>query len=79
MDAQRTARLQEIFRAVFELAPDADVSRLRQINAPTWDSLAHVSLVTGIESEFGVSLDAGDQLRMTSYSATALLLEERGL
>ena len=79
MNTQTTDRLQEIFRAVFELPPGSDVTRLRQMSTPSWDSLAHVALVTAIESEFEVSLDAADQLQMTSYNATSLLLEERGL
>ena len=70
-------RLQEVFRAVFEMPERADVKHLRQLNTPTWDSLAHVSLVTAIESEFGVTLEATDQLRMTSYAATAALLAEK--
>lgn len=79
MSAQMTEKLQEIFRAVFELPEGADVTRLRQMNTQKWDSLAHVSLVAAIESEFGVSLDAAEQLRMTSYQATQLLIEEKGL
>ena len=79
MNTQTSDRLQDIFRAVFELSGYADVTNLDQTNSPRWDSLDHVSLVTAIESEFGLSLDAADQLRMTSYAATALLLEERGL
>jgi acyl carrier protein len=79
MNAQTTDTLQEIFRAVFELPKGANIAGVRQLNTPAWDSIAHVALVTAIESEFDISLDAGDQLRMTSYSSTALLLEERGL
>jgi acyl carrier protein len=77
MDTDTTSRLQDVFRAVFEVPDGADVTSIRQISTPKWDSLAHVSLVTAIESEFGVSLDAADQLRMTSYAATALLLGEK--
>ena len=77
MSAQNGERLQEIFRAVFDVPAGTDVTGLRQMNTPKWDSLAHVSLVTAIESEFGISLDAADQLRMTSYAATSLLLDEK--
>jgi acyl carrier protein len=77
MNTQTADRLQDIFRAVFEIAAGTDVTNLRQMHTPKWDSLAHVSLVTAIESEFGVSLDAADQLRMTSYAATAVLLDEK--
>ena len=79
MNAQNSERLQEIFRAVFELSPGVQVTSLDQSNSPRWDSLDHVSLVTAIESEFGISLDAADQLRMTGYQAVIHLLEEKGL
>lgn len=79
MNTQTSSRLQEIFRAVFELPGNFNVTTLDQTNSPRWDSLDHVSLVTAIESEFGISLDAADQFRMTSYGATAILLGEKGL
>jgi len=78
MNAQASGRLQDIFRAVFDLPVEIDVTALAQANSPRWDSLDHVTLVAAIESEFGISLDAADQLRMTSYDSTALLLEEKG-
>jgi acyl carrier protein len=73
------AKMGDIFRAVLELTPGTDVTRVRQINEGNWDSLAHVSLVAAIESEFSITLDAADALRMTSFEATQLLLEEKGL
>jgi len=79
MSASTTAKVEDIFRAVFELTPDADVTRVRQISERNWDSLAHVSLVAAIESEFSITLDAAEALRMTSFQATQLLLEEKGL
>lgn len=79
MNSQSAQRLQDIFRVVFGVPASFDVTKLDHSTAPRWDSLDHVSLVAAIESEFGVSLDAADQLRMASYEATALLLEEKGL
>lgn len=76
---QSSERLDEIFKAVLDLPGTSDVTRLRQINAPGWDSLAHVSLVAAIESEFGLQIDAADSLELTSYEAVRLYLEERGL
>jgi acyl carrier protein len=77
MNAPTADRLQDVFRAVFEMPDGAAVTHLRQLNMPSWDSLAHVSLVTAIESEFGLTLEATDQLRMTSYAATEALLAEK--
>ena len=70
-------KLQEIFRSVFELAPTADVTGVRRLTEPKWDSLAHVSLVAAIESEFGVELDTADALAITSFRATELVLQEK--
>ena len=79
MNTKTTETLEEIFRAVFSLPPGSDVAGIRQLSTPTWDSLAHVALVTAIESELGITIDASDQLRMTSFASTGILLEERGL
>jgi acyl carrier protein len=76
MNGQRAQKLQAVFRAVFDLPEGCDVTQLRQDREGHWDSLAHVSLVMAIESEFAVTIDAADALRMTSYAETRLLLEE---
>ena len=79
MNAQTTDRLQDVFRVVFELAAGTAVRDMPQQGSPKWDSLGHVVLVTAIESEFEISLDAADQLRMTNYAETLVLLGEKGL
>jgi acyl carrier protein len=71
-------KLKQIFRLIFELDDDADPSGLRRITEARWDSLANVTLVTALESEFGVTLDAQDIERLSSYQATAILLAEKG-
>jgi acyl carrier protein len=38
-----------------------------------------VSLMLAIESEFGVSIDIGDQITLTSVPAIRLYLAERGV
>ena len=58
--------------------PDgSDVSNVRRMTTRKWDSLAHVSLVAAIESEFGVRLDTGDSERLSSFQAACLLIEEK--
>lgn len=72
-------KLAQIFSLVFELDEDVDVCSLRRINEVKWDSLAHVTLVTALESEFSISLDYSDTERLTSYQSTLLLLKERNI
>jgi acyl carrier protein len=74
-----TEKLQEVFRAVFELPPTADVTHLDQTTQSNWDSLGHVNLVAALESEFNISLDTADTLRIHSFETALQLLEERGI
>jgi len=71
------AKLQAIVRAALELPPQVDVTGAAQDNVASWDSLAHAMLMVAIESEFGMSIDAADQLRLTSYPAIRDYLAER--
>ncbi len=79
MRALTEQKLREIFRAVLDLPDGADVTRMRQEGEPAWDSLAHVTLVAAMESEFDLQVDAGDSLALTSFAAVVRYLEERGL
>ena len=76
MNNESREKLEAIFRAVFELPPGSDLAGLRSGQTEAWDSLATVSLVAAIESEFGLSLEADQMLRITSYEATATLVGE---
>jgi acyl carrier protein len=78
MTRENEQKLAEVFRAALKLGLDSDVTGARQLNTPSWDSLAHVSLVAALESEFGISVDIADSLALTSYRAVRLYLEERG-
>ena len=78
MTQDKERKLIEIFRAVFTLGPGSDVSGVCQSTTPAWDSLAHVTLVAALESEFGISIDLADSLALTSYGAVKLYLEKLG-
>jgi acyl carrier protein len=78
MTRENEQKLAKVFRAALRLGPDSDVTGARQLNTPSWDSLAHVSLVAAVESEFGISVDIADSFALTSYCAVRLYLEERG-
>ena len=77
MPAEVETKLTAIMRAVLDLPPDMDVTGAEQTAIGTWDSLAHVSLMLALESEFGISIDVTDQVRLTSYRAIHDWLAER--
>ena len=70
-------KLSQIFRFILQLPDDADTSNVRRINEVRWDSLANVTLITALESEFGITLASHEIERLTSYRATLLLLSEK--
>jgi acyl carrier protein len=67
-------RLEQVFRAVFDLPADADVKQIRQINFRKWDSLGHVLLVAAIESEFGRNIDVDRSIQLTSFESAEVYL-----
>jgi len=79
VSAETDHKLAEIFRVVLDVDEAFDVRAARRLNESRWDSLAHTSLVAAVESEFGIELDISEMERMTSYAATRVLLEEKGL
>jgi acyl carrier protein len=72
-------RLQAIFQGVLDLPPGSDPTTAAQGQTPTWDSMAHVSLVAAIEAEFVVTIDAGDSLSLSSYEAARQYLADLGV
>jgi len=69
MVADTATRVAAILREVLSLHPDRDIDTVAQGSVSSWDSLAHVSIVLALESEFGIGLDLSDQLSLTSYRA----------
>jgi len=37
-------------------------------SVPTWDSIGHMSLIAGLETEFSVSLNIDDVIDFSSYT-----------
>jgi len=77
LSEQIGARLEQIFRAVFSLANEADVRQTRQINCRKWDSLGHVLLMSAIESEFNTQIDIAQTIGLTSFESVELYLTEK--
>lgn len=79
MNDDVTQRLQRVFREVLD-DPELELSdSMTAAQVPGWDSLAHVSLMFSVESEFGITFsddelsgmaDVGE-LRRTVLAKTA--------
>jgi acyl carrier protein len=67
-------RLRVAFRTALGLPEDADVDGLEYRSIEQWDSLAHLSLVAGIEDAFDVMIDTDDVIDMSSFGKASEIL-----
>jgi acyl carrier protein len=67
--------LADVFRRALDLPEDVDVTVLAYGQHPSWDSVAHMALVSEIEETYGVLLDTDDVIGLSDYQAAVELLE----
>lgn len=72
-------RLRDAFRTALDLPADAPVDDLQYQDNEKWDSLAHMSLVAGIEDEFSVMIDTDDVINMSSFAEAVRILGKYGV
>ncbi len=65
----------EIFCALFDLEPEDLNDDLSPDQVPEWDSIGHMSLVSGLESQFGVQLSTGEILEIQQLKDVYKVLE----
>jgi len=71
------AAVQDVFRAELDdedltIGPDTS-----QKNLKAWDSLAHIRLVSGIESEFDIQFSLAEIEQLTSVRLFVQLIQDR--
>ena len=71
------ARLAAIFREILDLPPHEDPRTIRRLGDERWDSVAHVSLVAALESEFGFVLSIADFEELSSFESARMLISEK--
>ncbi len=64
----------EVFIAVFKVEAEQLTTEFTADKVAAWDSITHLSLVTGIEDAFDVMLDPPDILGFRSYEEGKAIL-----
>ena len=64
-----TTNIDEVIAQALKLAPDQVRDDLAYGSIPTWDSLAHVSLMLDIESAYDVEIDEDTMVELTTVGA----------
>ncbi len=70
-------RLSKCFLAVFPGLTERQLNAANPRTIATWDSVAHLSLLTLIDEEFALGLDYEEYEAFDSYSSILAFLNER--
>lgn len=73
------ARVESIFRDVFDDPRLTLRDDMTAADIPDWDSLNHINLIVGIESEFGIELDGEEIAALACVGDLFALLERNGI
>ena len=71
--------VEEVVARVFNLDPSEVTDQSSKDTIAEWDSMGHLSLVTGLEEEFKVSLAIADAMEMTSVQHIKKILKDYGV
>ena len=74
MKPENYKKLKEIFMEIFSIN-ESEIESYRKINNRKWDSIASVTLIAAVESEFNVVIDNSDYESFSSFAAVELVLE----
>jgi acyl carrier protein len=72
-------KLVQSFAAALAIPAATVVDTLTYESIPQWDSVAHMALVTELETAFDVMLDTDEILAMSSVAITREILAKHGV
>ena len=72
-------RLDTIVRDVLGLEPNIDLEHVAYRETPTWDSVAHLQLLTALEEAYQLTFELEELMGMTDYAEICAVIERRGL
>jgi acyl carrier protein len=61
-------RVKAVFAEILDVGLDFDFASLKYNDHPSWTSLAHMSIVAGLETEFDIILEMDDILAMSDFA-----------
>jgi acyl carrier protein len=72
-------RLKKVFAEVLNIT-QADINdEIAFDKSKGWDSLAHMSLIAALDSEFDIMLDTDDVVDLSSYAQSKVILRKYGV
>lgn len=71
------SKVQEAFKAAFNVDPASINIETKPGDVPAWDSLGHVSLVSSLERIFGVSFDVDEVMEMENVKQILRIVQAK--
>lgn len=78
-EMNNTDRLTKSFVESLGISAEQVTDALAYQSIKQWDSVGHMALVAGIETEFNVMLDTDDIIGMSSVSVAKQILQKHGV
>jgi len=72
-------RVEDIVAQVFSMDPSDVTDQSSKETIQGWDSMGHLSLITGLEEAFKVSIAISDAMDMTSVKKIKSILADYGI
>jgi acyl carrier protein len=72
-------KLVDIFSGSLGVAAENITDDLKYNSIPEWDSIGHMTLITGVETEFDIMLDTNDIIDMSSVRIAKEILVKYGV
>jgi acyl carrier protein len=72
-------KLLDVFSGSLGIAAETITDDLKYNSIPEWDSIGHMSLITGVETEFDIMLDTSDIIDMSSVRIAKEILARYGV
>ncbi len=69
-------KYQEIFIDSLSLEPNSFSEDLKYNEIPEWDSIGHMTLISGLEEGFKISMETDDIVDFSSYKKGMEILEK---
>jgi acyl carrier protein len=67
-------KIQEAFKAAFDIDPQQITLDTNASDIPLWDSVGHLSLASSLEEVFGITLDVDELMEMENVSAIVRII-----
>tara|TARA_Y100000591_G_scaffold260643_1_gene233165 strand:- start:987 stop:1226 length:240 start_codon:yes stop_codon:yes gene_type:complete len=69
-------KYQEIFIESLSIEPNSFSEELKYNEIPEWDSIGHMTLISGLEEGFKISMETDDIVDFSSYKKGMEILEK---